>query len=142
MAELMYNLMGKPTITKEVPNITDISTLSAARQKAIKWLASEKITVIAEDNKFNPNNTVNRGAMAQFLYKLVGSPAYNPTDAELARFTDISSLSKARKKAIAWLAKEGITTGNTKTTYAPNKAVNRGSMATFFMKMAKQFASK
>jgi hypothetical protein len=141
MAELMYNLMGKPKITKTIPDINDISTLSTARQKAIKWLASEKITVITKDKKFNPNSTVNRGAMAEFLYKLVGSPVYTPTTQELARFTDISNLSDARQKAIAWLAKHNITTGNTKTTYAPNKAVTRGSMATFFMRLVNEFGS-
>jgi hypothetical protein len=141
MAELMYNLMNKPAITKPIPKINDISKLSKTRQQAIKWLASENITVLS-NNKYNPNNTINRGAMAELLYKLVGSPLYTPTKQDLTKFKDISNLSTSRQLAIAWLAKTGITTGTTKTTYAPRNAVNRGSMATFFMRIAKKFGGK
>jgi hypothetical protein len=142
MAELMYNLMNKPKITKPVPKIKDISKLTKTRQTAIKWLASENITVLTKNNKYNPNNTINRGAMAELLYKLVGSPISTPTKQELTKFKDISKLSQPRQTAIAWLAKTQITTGTTKTTYAPSKAVNRGSMATFFMRLSQKFGGK
>jgi hypothetical protein len=142
MAELMWNLMGQPKITKAVPSIKDIGGLGKNRQTAIKWLASEKITVLTDDHTYNPQNPVNRGAMAEFLYKLSGSPTYNPTNAELTKFKDIGNLVAPRKKAIAWLAKTGITTGVTKTTYVPSRAVNRGSMATFFMRLIQKFGGK
>jgi hypothetical protein len=133
--------MNKPKITKPVPNIKDISKLTKTRQTAIKWLASENITVLS-NAKYNPQNTINRGAMAELLYKLVGSPIYTPTKQDLTKFKDISNLSQPRQLAIAWLAKTGITTGTTKTTYAPSKAVNRGSMATFFMRLSQNFGGK
>jgi hypothetical protein len=142
MAELMWNLMGQPKITKTVPTIKDISKLSKNRQTAVKWLASEGITIIDDEHRFNPANPVNRGAMAEFLYKLTGSPKYTPTSAELKKFKDIGTLTAPRKKAIAWLAKTGITTGVTKTTYVPGRAVNRGSMATFFMRLIQKFGGK
>ncbi|MDR1033296.1 MAG: S-layer homology domain-containing protein [Bifidobacteriaceae bacterium] len=142
MAELMWNLMGQPKVTSSVPAIKDIGKLSKNRQTAIKWLASEGITVLNDEHQFNPQNPVNRGAMAEFLYKLTGSPAYTPTKSELSKFKDVGKLTAPRKKAIAWLAKTGITTGVTKTTYVPNRAVNRGSMATFFMRLIQKFGGK
>jgi hypothetical protein len=145
MAELMWNLMGKPKITKTTVAFTDIGHLSQNRQTAIKWLASEKVTVgsPAGSTTYKPEDKVSRGQMAEFLYKLAGAPTYTPTAQNINRFNDVQSLGIARQKAIAWLGQTGITVGSGSAyTYKPQDTVNRGSMATFFMRLVEKFGGK
>jgi hypothetical protein len=62
---------------------TTVKALTAARIGAINWLASQKITegsgqgaIVGGKSKFTttfrPQDAVNRGAMAQFMKRLVG----------------------------------------------------------------------
>jgi hypothetical protein len=139
MSEFLYKLRNQPKTTKPIPTIADINKLTRPRQTSIKWLASEKITVLT-DNKFNPTNIVTRGQMAEFLYKVAGSPTFNPTNADYAKIKDLSKVvnNEGRRKAIAWLVKNNITVlqnGN----YNPQNAINRGSMAELMMKLYKLY---
>jgi uncharacterized repeat protein (TIGR02543 family) len=138
MAQFMYKLRGQAKTTKSVPKLADINAVTDDRAKAIKWLASEKITVTT-NGKYNPNNIVNRGSMAEFLYKLAGSPAYTPTKADYAKIKDINKVKKNpdRQKAIAWLVKNKISVLDKKGKFNPTNTVNRGSMAEFMMKLYK-----
>jgi hypothetical protein len=140
MAQFMHKMRGLPKITKAIPKITDISKLVKDRQNSIKWLASEGITVIGKDGKYNPNKAVNRGAMAEFLYKLAGSPTFTPSSADYAKIKDLSKVgdNAGRKKAIAWLVANKITVLD-KGRFNPQNAVNRGSMAEFLMKLYKVY---
>jgi uncharacterized repeat protein (TIGR02543 family) len=139
MAQFMYKLRGQKKTTKSIPKLKDVTTLTDDREKAIKWLASEKITVIPKSGKYNPKNIVNRGSMAEFLYKLAGSPPYTPSKQDLARVKDINKIKKneSRKKAVAWLVKNDISVLDNKGNFNPQNTVNRGSMAEFMMKLYK-----
>jgi hypothetical protein len=142
MAQFMHKMRGLAVTTKKVPKIVDISKLIKDRQNSIKWLASEKITVIPKTNKYNPKNIVSRGQMADFLYKLAGSPTYNPTSADYAKIKDLSKVgnNQGRKKAISWLVTNNITVLD-KGKFNPTNPVNRGSMAEFLMKLYKLYVS-
>ncbi|MDR1033744.1 MAG: S-layer homology domain-containing protein [Bifidobacteriaceae bacterium] len=164
MAEFLQKINKTSVTYKKAVKITDISKLSAPRQKSIKWLAAEKITV-PTNSKYKPNNTVNRGAMAEFLYKLAGSPCEtdNCSSAEayetLVRngyemvkignetvyiakpgpdkeFLALEKTNPNRFYAILWLYSTGITKGygGDKRMFKPNAPVNRGSMAQFLKK--------
>jgi hypothetical protein len=139
MAEFLYKLRGTKKTTKSVPKLTDISKLGKGRQTAIKWLASEKITVPTK-NKYNPNKAVNRGAMAEFLYKVAGSPTFNPTNADYSKIKDLSKVGNnaGRRKAIAWLVANNISVLD-KGRFNPQNTVNRGSMAELLMKTYRVF---
>ncbi|MDR1034094.1 MAG: S8 family serine peptidase [Bifidobacteriaceae bacterium] len=136
MAEFMHKLAGYENIAQKVPKINDISSLKKSRQLSIKWLASVKVTVIDKKHKYNPLNTVSRGAMAEFLYKLAGSPAYTPSKHEFSKIKDIESAcsNPTRKKAIAWLVKNKISVLTKDGKFNPCNIVNRGSMAELVMK--------
>uniref|UniRef100_UPI00359C74E8 S-layer homology domain-containing protein n=1 Tax=Lactococcus garvieae TaxID=1363 RepID=UPI00359C74E8 len=79
---------------------------------------------------YAPNKNVNRGEMAIFLYRMAGSPSYNPP---FNVFTDIKGLTN--QKQILWLSASGITLG-TGTHYDPHGNVTRGQMAAFLHRMA------
>ncbi|MET3165386.1 UNVERIFIED_ORG: alpha-tubulin suppressor-like RCC1 family protein [Arthrobacter sp. UYEF10] len=102
----------------------------------IYWLAGRGISTgwtEADGSKtYRPLQAVNRDAMAAFLYRLAGSPAYSPP--AVTPFADVP-VGIQFYKEITWLADEGISTGWTETdgskTFRPLQAVNRDAMAAF-----------
>jgi uncharacterized repeat protein (TIGR02543 family) len=153
MAQFLFKLAGQTETVNGVPKVTDISKLISSRQDAIKWLASEKIT-IPTAGKYKPSNTVNRGAMAEFMYKLAGHPGtvdfgsgendhVDPktvADVEKVLKND-KALAKFKKSNpnryydILWLAKMNITVPDSMGRYNPGNDVNRGAMAQFMHKL-------
>ena len=81
-------------------------------------------------------NSMNRDAMAAFLYRLAGRPAFTPRG---QTFTDVSPQT-AFYTEIEWLASTGITTGwreaNGTATYRPLSPVNRDAMAAFLYRFS------
>lgn len=80
--------------------------------------------------------TMNRDAMAAFLYRLAGSPAYVPSGQTFADVTPATAF----YKEIEWLASTQITTGwderdGTKT-FRPLTPVNRDAMAAFLYRFS------
>lgn len=99
----------------------------------ISWLASSGVTTGYPDGSFRPLGTVNRDAMAAFLYRFAGSPAFAPP--AVSPFTDVSTSNQFYKE-IAWLADTGITTGCPDGGFHPLGTVNRDAMAAFLYRFA------
>lgn len=99
----------------------------------ISWLAAQGISTGYTDGTFRPLQPVNRDAMAAFLYRLAGSPAYTPPAA--SPFSDVSTSSQFYKE-ITWLASRGITTGYGDYTFRPLEPVRRDAMAAFLYRSA------
>ena len=105
------------------------------------WMAAEGIsTGWTEANgtkTYRPMESVNRDAMAAFMYRLAGSPAFTPP--KKSPFADLSPSNQFYKE-ITWLAAEGISTGwlesNGTKTYRPVQPVNRDAMAAFMYRYA------
>jgi uncharacterized repeat protein (TIGR02543 family) len=157
VAEFLLKTVGSPQTTKAVPLITDISELKTNRQNAIKWLASEEVTKVDSTlKKYYPANSVNRGALAELMYKLAGSPGViklgdekeaHPDPkiltAQEDKFKGDKDLQKVKESNpnryydILWLAKMNITFGSNAagTLYSPQKVVNRGAMAQFLHRL-------
>jgi hypothetical protein len=153
-AQIAQLYRGKPT------KLTDIASLlksNPARYYAILWLADTGITAgcNAAGTQFCPANTVNRGAMAEFMRKFAGVaatpaasspfPDVNPTAKTLKydgsrQSVKVGAISSARMGAINWMRTTGITAGSGaiggRTAYRPQDSVNRGAMAEFMRKLA------
>ncbi|MFJ4268366.1 carboxypeptidase regulatory-like domain-containing protein [Paenarthrobacter nicotinovorans] len=144
MAAFMYRLAGKPAFTPPVTSpFTDVPT-SSQFYKEITWLADKGVSTgwtEADGSKtYRPLQAVNRDAMAAFMYRLAGKPAFTPPAA--SPFTDVPASSQFYKE-ITWLAAQGISTGwteagNTKT-FRPLNAVNRDAMAAFMYRYNTKF---
>jgi hypothetical protein len=160
----MRRLLGVPPITKKYDKFSDLSGLGnfVGRVDDINWLVSEEITTGSPvgSKTYKPWDVVNRGSMAEFIYKLVGSPgAVNPNpenskdhhvdpktvEDQAKRFAGDKELTALKKSNpnryydILWLAKTGITVGYAGgNTFKPWNSVNRGSMAEF-MKKTKEY---
>ncbi|MDN3483561.1 S-layer homology domain-containing protein [Arthrobacter sp. APC 3897] len=132
MAAFIYRLEGSPQHKPQ--NISPFSDVSPGQQfyKEMTWLAGTKITTGWPDGTFRPLDTVRRDAMAAFLYRSAGSPAYTPP--RTSAFSDVSTGNQFYKE-ISWLADQGISTGwsqpNGTRTFAPGQAVARDAMAAF-----------
>jgi hypothetical protein len=107
----------------------------------ITWLADRGISTGWEEadgsRTYRPLNPVARDAMAAFLYRLDGKPAFTPPDR--SPFSDVDPSNQFYKE-ITWLAARGISTGwaepNGTKTFRPLQPVNRDAMAAFLYRYA------
>lgn len=106
---------------------------SRAFASQIAWLASSGVTNGYSDGSFRPLGTVNRDAMAAFLYRFAGSPPFTPP--AVSPFSDVTP-STPFYKEITWLSQTGITGGFSNGTFRPGLSVNRDAMAAFLYRFA------
>ena len=144
MAAFMYRLAGKPAFTPPAASpFADVPT-SSQFYKEITWLADKGVSTgwtEADGSKtYRPVQAVNRDAMAAFMYRLAGKPAFTPPGT--SPFTDVPTSSQFYKE-ITWLAAQGISTGWTEgdgsKTFRPVNAVNRDAMAAFMYRYNAKF---
>lgn len=131
LAAQLYNYSGKPTYTPPTTSpFSDVPT-SHPQYKQITWLASTGITAGYADNTFRPNDSVSRGSMAAFYYRLDGRPAFTPPTA--SPFSDVPKTHTFYKE-ITWLASSGVTTGYSDETFKPGAVITRQAMAAFLFR--------
>lgn len=123
---LALAVTGAPRAGAATTSFTDVPPGTAFHTE-ITWLADVGITTGWADGTFRPLDPVNRDAMAAFLYRLAGSPAYTPSG---QRFSDVPPTS-AFYTEIMWLADRGVSTGWPDGTFRPLEPVNRDAMAAF-----------
>ena len=96
-------------------------------------LGEKSITTGYPDGGFHPLESIERGAMAAYLYCLAGSPEFEaPAESP---FSDVPTTHPFYKE-IAWLKATGITTGWEDGTFRPEESINREAMAAFFYRAA------
>jgi hypothetical protein len=129
---------------------SDISKLAFGRRYAIKWMIQNNITVL-DNGKYNPANTVNRGSMAEFMFKIANEFSNLDISLDPSLYVDVEKVfikdkdlqalkinNPNRYYSIMWLTKMHITEGyNDKgvSTYKPWNPVTRGAMAQFLQKL-------
>lgn len=112
--------------------------------KEIAWLASKGISTGWDEGNgaksYRPLQAVNRDAMAAFMYRFAGSPAYNAPGG--SPFTDVVPQTQFYKE-INWLASMNISTGwdegNGTRTFRPVQPVHRDAMAAFMYRYNNAF---
>ncbi len=85
--------------------------------KATAWAAENGM---AEGNAFDPESPCTRLMAVEFMWKHAGSPS-----AAQAGFADVSS------DAVNWALEQGVTSGTSDTTFAPDDTCTRGQIVTF-----------
>ncbi|MCD4850995.1 S8 family serine peptidase [Arthrobacter sp. AK01] len=109
--------------------------------KEMAWMADRKISTgwVEADKSvtYRPVTPINRDAMAAFLYRMAGSPAYTPP--AKSPFKDVLTTQQFYKE-MSWLAETGISSGWTESdgsrTYRPLTPINRDAMAAFLYRLA------
>lgn len=140
MAAFFYRAAGSPSYTPPATSpFTDI-TPSDQFYKEVAWMAAKGIStgwLEADGTRtFRPLQSTARDAMAAFLYRSAGSPAF--TAPASSPFTDITPTTQFFKE-MTWMNAKGISTGWAETngtrTFRPALAVTRESMAVFLHKL-------
>ncbi|MBG6190726.1 serine protease [Arthrobacter sp. CAN_A212] len=144
MAAFMYRMANSPAYTPPAKSpFADFST-NQQFYTEMSWLASTGISSGWTENNgtktYRALTPVNRDAMAAFMYRMAGSPAFAPP--AQSPFADVSATQQFYKE-MAWLASTGISTGWTENngtkTYRALTPVNRDAMAAFMFRYSKKF---
>ena len=106
-------------------SFTDVSA-DAYYAKAVAWAAEQGITSGTGNGKFSPDAACTRSQSMTFLYHAAGSPEV----ADSISFSDIADGSYYAD-AVAWAARNGVTSGTSATTFSPNAACTRAQIMTF-----------
>ena len=113
----------EPTTTENV--FTDVKS-DAYYYKAVLWALEKGITSGTSATTFAPDATVSRAQTVTFQWRMAGSSKADGTNA----FTDVPTDSYY-KDAVLWASKNGVTSGTSATTFAPENGCTRGQIVTF-----------
>lgn len=123
VAQLLAKILKLDTENPKDPGFTDVSK-SNGYYGAIAALKEAKIIDGYEDKTFRTNEKVSRAHLAKMISTAL---KISPKNNETLPFTDVELF----KDEIKALYDFGITLGMSKTTFAPNKNVTRGEVASF-----------
>lgn len=128
MSAFLYRLAGEPELTPPAtPTFTDVPT-TADFFAEVEWMAAEDISSGYADGTYGPARAVTRQAMAAFMYRAAGSPAFSPPP--IPTFSDVPT-SHPFFAEVEWMAAERISTGYSDGSYRPTWAVSRQAMSAF-----------
>ena len=114
----------------EAPAFADVPA-SAYYADAVKWAVEQGITSGTSATTFSPDMSCTRAQIVTFLWRANGSPKADGANP----FTDVSA-DAYYYDAVLWAVKEGITSGTSATTFAPDMTVTRGQTVTFLYRAA------
>ncbi|MCS6711213.1 S-layer homology domain-containing protein [Brachybacterium sp. EF45031] len=101
--------------------------------KETSWLADRGITTGWPDGTFRPDAPVHRDAMAAFVYRLQGSPAFTPPTTSPFRDVPVSS---QFYREISWCVANGILRGWPDGTFRPLADIARDAAVVMFHRLA------
>ena len=99
---------------------------------AVQWAVEKGITEGTSADTFSPGASCTRAQMVTFLWRAAGSPAPKSTTNP---FRDVRS-TDYYYDAVLWAVENGITSGTSADTFAPNATVTRGQTVTFLYRAA------
>ena len=98
---------------------------------AVDWAVSEGITSGTTATTFSPDASCTRAQMVTFLWRAAGSPKASGSNP----FSDVAA-NAYYYDAVLWAVENGITSGTSATTFAPNATVTRGQTVAFLHRAA------
>lgn len=115
---------------EEPMNFTDVPA-DAYYADAVKWAVAEGITNGTSDTTFGPDVSCTRAQMVTFLWRQAGAPKSTGNNP----FTDVQAGSYYYD-AVLWAVEQGITSGTSATTFAPDAVCTRAQTVTFLWRQA------
>ena len=138
MAAFLYRLAGSPKVdASKAPGFADVDADTPHRD-AVLWMAAEGISTgwgEGASREFRPYAEIARCDMAEFLYRMAGSPKADASKA--IGFADVDA-DTPHRDAVLWMAAEGISTGwgeGSSREFRPYAQVARCDMAAFLHRM-------
>lgn len=115
---------------------TDVTNTSSYFYKAVYWLADKGI-VEKTTTTFKPNDYCIRGDVIDAIYRMAemnGDLVFATTNPE-SGFQDVASDS-IYADAVRWAKNNGVTSGVSRTEFAPNRACTWGEFLTFLWRFS------
>lgn len=130
MVTFLWRAMGCPEPTTLASQFTDV-VKGSYYEKAVAWAVEKGITKGITDTLFGPDLTVLRGQAVTFLARAAGIA--DDATGYVHSFIDVFA-KDYYNNAVAWAASKGITTGITKTEFAPKADCTRAQIVTFLFR--------
>ena len=110
---------------------TDVSATSWAKSGIDYVVSYGYMNGTGNGSTFIPTGTMSRSMIVTVLYRIAGQPTHSMDNP----FTDVDE--GWYHDAVLWAYENGIVTGTSATTFAPDGDVTREQMATFLYRFAK-----
>jgi len=135
MAAFLYRL-ANPGVTAPVCTVAPFTDVPVGSDFCgeISWLKAQNITSGFAGNTFRPGASIERQAMAAFLYRLEHRSAPVAPACTTAPFKDVP-VSNPFCGEINWLVTAGVTTGFDGGFFKPVASVERQAMAAFLYRL-------
>ena len=130
LATVLYRMSGE---TAEADSSFGDVSSSAYYAAAVNWASSKGIVNGKDSGMFSPDLSITREQLAAILYRYAGEPSVS---ADLSAYTDAVSISPYAEKAVEWCVAEGILTGRTASTLAPQDTATRAECAAMLQRFA------
>lgn len=124
MVTFLWRAAGAPAPRSGSNSFVDVPA-DAYYSTAVLWAVEQGITNGTSATTFSPDDTVTRSQTVTFLWRYSGSP-----EASGSSFTDVEA-DAYYTTAVAWAAREGITSGTGATTFSPYAPCTRSQIVTF-----------
>lgn len=134
---ILYRLEGEPEAAPSA--FLDV----AAGQwytDAIGWAAANEVVEGYDDERFGPMDPVTREQLAAILYRYAQYKGYDVTEtADLAAYTDASSIHEYAVEAMGWAVALGAPTPLSENTLSPRENATRAQVAEAFMNFCEKY---
>lgn len=124
MVTFLWRAAGRPEPVSTEHPFSDLEE-DSYYFKAVLWACEYGNALGTSDTTFNPNDTVTRGQAVTFLFR-----ALNTAAGEENPFTDVRE-EAYYYDAVLWAYENGVTKGNSDTTFGPADACLRAHIVTF-----------
>ena len=124
----LWRAAGSPVVNYAM-DMTDVAE-DAYYGEAVRWALSEGITTGTGDGKFSPDATCTRAQAAAMIYRCAQAQGKGFTGAWMFHlpFTDVPEWAY---ESVAWCYMNGVTTGVSETSFAPDNDCTRAQIVTF-----------
>lgn len=132
IVSMLHRLEGSPAV-----GIADFSDVASGDWYAdpVAWAASEGIVGGYGDGTFGPNDPITREQMASILYRYADYKGLDVSArASLDAYSDADSVSPWASDVMSWAVSEGIISGMTEDTLAPQDTATRAQVAAMFQR--------
>ena len=134
VVSILHRLAGSPTVNAEV--FEDVAVDDWYGQ-AVAWAANEGIASGTSAETFSPNAAVTREQLAALLCNFAAQQGVDTTAcSELSTFEDAASVSAWARESVSWATAEGLLSGISATTLAPQGEATRAQLAAMLVRFS------
>lgn len=130
MATFLWNAAGKPEPESATSPFIDVTDPGAYYYKAVLWAKENGIAFGVGDHIFAPDAPCTRSQMTAFLFRFADGNKVSIANP----FTDVKE-GVWYYDSVMWAVFEGVTTGTSATTFAPESVCDRAQMVTFLYRL-------